>query len=156
MSRRKVALVLIGLAVIIPLFVFTIFPIRRELAWIDAVTGSTKHQTAWSFGYTTPPRLEKSALDEWAADRGRTLTYDWRLVAGTSKNIWGRSMGHGHGSAPPIYPLRREWMIRFVNQSSDDDLGAFVATMQSGSESEQEEAVAIASDVAIEALESGG
>jgi len=156
MTRHKVALGLSGLLVISPLIVFTMFPVKRELGWIDANSGTMKYQTAWTFGYTTHARIEPSALDEWATKNGALPSRDWRLVTGTWKNLWGRSMGYGHGSAPQIYPLRDEMMDLFVAHSEDDELAAFISIIKNGSDAEQEDAVDSAVDKAIEAIENGG
>lgn len=156
MPRRKIALAVAGVLVVFAPIVLTVAPVKRDLGWIDGGTGTMKFQTAWFFGYTTPARIEESALNQWADERSVAVVRDWHLVMGTSKNIWGRPVGFGHGSTPPIYPLRDDLLASFVDSCTDSELTSFVSILRSGSESEQDAAVASAMEKAVGALENGG
>jgi hypothetical protein len=122
------------------------------MGWIDAVTASRKHQTYVTFGFDmtplikTTPVIEPSPLATWLARQETGMTYDWRHVNGTLKTIWGKPVGFGHGSAPPIYFFPGDWLEHFVKSSSDEDLRHFVDVMRHGTEQEQETAVRTAVD----------
>lgn len=134
----------IGFVVVVLLHFATGVEMRREMPWVDAVTGSTKEQTRWYvFDYETTPVIQRSALEAWLADREGSMRHDWRNVAGTGKNILGRPMSRAHGRAPPVYALatKHEVIEVFVNNASVDEVAEFVRIMRMGSEDEQHAAV---------------
>lgn len=162
MSLRSIVITVVvvaGLAIL--LLSFTV-PVQREMGWIDAVTASEKHQTYLTFSFDmtplieTTPVIEPSPLADWLARREGGVTYDWRHVNGTLKTIWGKAVGFGHRSAPPIYLLRGDLLEYFVKSSSDKDLERFVDVMRHGTKQEQEAAVKAAVDKALAPMSRGG
>ena len=140
MARRRRCLMLA-----IP-FVFalvTLFaPSRREMGWIDAVSGSMKHQTQWLLSdwivFETRSVMERSALEEWIIEHEGIHRHDWRHVNGTRTTLWSREFGHDQ--APAIYQLRRV-LDDYVRLASDEEIAEFVRQMRTGTEAEQEAAV---------------
>jgi hypothetical protein len=139
MTRRWLLLILV--LVIVGVFLEPAVAVRREMGWVDALTGSTRHQTHWVFGFKGRAVVEPSALERWIVDRQGSHEHDWRNVQGTSKTLLGRSIGFSHGPAPPIYPLCGRMMDAFVCKATDDEIAEFVRVMRIGTEAEQEAAV---------------
>ena len=161
MTRRRIVktfAILVGLALLVLSFAV---PVQREMGWIDAVTASRKHQTYVTFGFDmrplmkTTPVIEPSPLADWLARREGQVDYDWRLVEGTLKTLWGTSVGHGHGPAPPILQFRL-FVEHFVKSASDEDLQRFVNVMRHGTQREQTAAIEAAVDKEIAARSRGG
>jgi hypothetical protein len=148
MSPRLAKLSLIGLAA--TMFAVAIasiaLPLKRQMQWVDAVSGSTKEQCIWRFGYNDPAVIQRTELADWIEAQEGTHTFDWRHVNGTWKTLWGTPRDFGHGPAPAIYSLQGPMMDSFVNRSSNDELREFVEIMRSGTKSEQYDAVFAAID----------
>ena len=162
MTRRRIAITVVVFAGLAILFLSFTVPVTREMGWIDAVTASTKHQTYVTFGFDmtplieTTPVIEPSPLADWLARQEGEVTYDWRHINGTMKTIWGKSVGCGHGAAPPIYFFPRDLLERFVKSSSDNDLRHFVDVMRHGTKQEQKAAVEAAVNKELGAMSRSG
>jgi hypothetical protein len=158
MSRRHIVITVGWIAGFVILLFSIGVPVQREMEWIDAVTGSWKHQTYVTFSFDmtplfkTTPVIEPSPLADWLARQAGGVTYDWRCMNGTLKTIWGTPVGFGHGRAPPIHQLRGELLRHFVQVSSDEDLRRFVDVMRHGTEQQQEATVKAATDTTLAAM----
>ena len=131
-----ISVAILGLAVVACPFV----GVREDTQWIDAVTGSTRRQTVWTFGITRGPSVGPSPLETRLRDKGIGWSADWRFVSETQRTLLGTAISRGCGIAPPIYQIR-SMLGEFVSVSSDDDLWEFVRVMQSGGDEEQRAAV---------------
>jgi hypothetical protein len=147
MSRRRTIFTVVLIAGLAIVYLSCTVPVTRQMGWIDAVTGSTKHQVYVTLGFDrkllgeSTPVIDVSPLAKWLERREGTLTYDWRHVEGTLRTIWGTSVGSGHGRAPPILEFPIERLDHFVKSSSDQELQRFVDIMRRGTRQEQEAAV---------------
>lgn len=128
-------------AVLLVLVLSDRFAIRTEMGWIDAVTGSSKDETRWIFGFISNPSFEQSELEKWLVRREGEIQHDWRSVKGTLKNVWGRKLGSAHGAAPAIYYLDHDFMKIFITESTDEQIAQFIHTMRYGTEDQQRLAV---------------
>ncbi len=135
----------------IALFVVSITPYGNTKSWIDAVSGSTKieKQSVWREPSVS---LKQSALRMWMENHGRNAEYRWTFLSSTSESVFGNTLEHGCGNAPPIHELRAALAI-YVANASDKELTEFVDAMEGDSKSRQEAAVAKACEDALRALE---
>ena len=140
-----VVVVLAALLVATPVYV------RQDLGWIDAISGSQKSQTVWRDGASPPPVVSDSLLAERYRRLGLQWEPDWRNVKGTYRNVLGRSVGSGHGSAPEIYSLAlsRDLQRSYLTVASDADVREFFRIMSSGTDAEKRAAVEAACDKAL-------
>jgi hypothetical protein len=94
--------------------------------------------------------------DSLLAERYRKLGLqwepDWRNVKGTYLNMFGRNVGHAHGSAPEIYSfaLNQDLQRSYLAASSDTDVCEFFHVMSSGTEDEKRAAVEAACNKALD------
>lgn len=152
MSRRRIPITIAFVVGFVLLLLSFIIPVKREMGWVDAITGSTKEQTYVTFGFDMTPLVETipiinpSPLAKWLMRQEGDFKYEWRHVNGTLKTIWGKPVGFGHGSAPPIYFFSGDLLEQFVKSSSDEELKHFVEIMRHGTKQEQEAAVEAATD----------
>jgi hypothetical protein len=159
-NRSITVAVILAIGLVVLLLSFAT-PVHEEMGWTDAVTGSTKRQTYVTSGFDMPPLMkttpiiEPSPLAEWLARQEGPVTYDWRLVGGTLKTIWGKPVGHECGAAQPIFLLRC-FLDQLVKSSSDKELRRFVGVMRHGTRQEQEAAVKAAVDKVLAAESRGG
>ena len=149
MSRRRILKIVGVAAVIVLLLLSFVFPVKRQMAWMDVVTGATKHQTQWVFGLESSPTIEPSPLSKWLVREEGAIQYVWQYTHGPSETIWGRPVSFACGRAPPIYPLHGDLGEDFVRASSEEELRRFVKIMREGSVAEQQAAVDAAARVAL-------
>ena len=128
--------------------------VRQDLGWVDAVSGSRKAQTAWRFGWSAGPVVSDSPLAARYRRLGLRWEPDWRNVQGTYVDAFGRSVGHAHGQAPPVYTLALDLPLQesFLRASSDEEVRTFFRTLTSGTEVEQKAAVEAACEKALNSL----
>lgn len=78
---------------------------------------------------------------------GLSWTPDWQNIRGTLVNIWGRSVGHGHGTAPQMYSLSSiELQQRYVDIATDDEILTLFRLMSRGTNDEQKVAIDAAAE----------
>jgi hypothetical protein len=126
------------------------FPVRSDRIWIDPITGSMRGRTDWLF-FSTPPRLEPSAIERWIIKHEGRYDPDWHMLTRAEKNVLGRTVARGCAAAPAIYPLHAgDLNDRYVSTATDSDIGEFVRVMKEGTGSERERAVEAACKGTIE------
>src|SRR4051812_39661332 len=101
-SRRLVVTVVVGLAAVVLVAAALTTPVREDLGWMDALSGTYQTQTVWLSRYPTTPVVTPSPIELRLRKIGVTWRPDWRNVKGTSRDLLGRRLGREHGSAPPI------------------------------------------------------
>ena len=130
--------------------------VRRDLGWVDSVSGSHKSQTVWRFGGPSTLVVSDTPLAERYRKLGLRWEADWRNVQGTSVSLFGRVLGRGHGPAPEIYRFKDPNLQRwYLAAASDDDVRALFRVMSGGTEAEQKAAVDAACERAFNAVEAG-
>ncbi len=125
--------------------------VRQDLGWIDSISGSRKSQTVWRLGRSSSPVVSESLLAARYRKLGLQWEPDWRNVKGTYVDIFGRSVGSAHGSAPEIYSFNSDLQEWFLAASSDDEVRVFFRVISSGSDAEQKAAVEAAGEKALNA-----
>jgi len=143
--------ILAAIVVLAALVVPTPLYVRQDLGWIDAISGSQKSQTVWRVGETSPPIVSDSLLAERYRTLGLKWEPDWRDVRGTYLNVFGRSVGRAHGSAPEIYnfAFSQDLQRSYLAASSDAELHKFFRIMSTGTEAEKKVAVETACNKAL-------
>ena len=142
---RSLLLAVAGLGL---LFASWMFDARHDRGWIDPVTGSMKRQTTW-FGIGSPI-VERSAIEKWIVRRDGHYVNQWKFLHDTSKSLFGIPICFGCGRAPEIYSLSAgEFNDRFVARATDQEIGDFVAVMETGSSDQKLKAVEAATKKAL-------
>lgn len=147
---KKVLIIFAVLTVAAVIFIPISSNYRRDLGWVDSISGSRKSQTVWQSGKETTPVIVDSPLAEKYRELGLIWQPDWKNIRGTSYDVFGRVTGHGHGSAPEIYPLEFGLQKLFIAASSDDEIRIFFRIMSSDSETDRKAAVDCACQKALE------
>lgn len=123
---------------------------RRELDWVDAVSGSRRSQTQWWFGWSAGPVTSESPLAARYRKLGLAWEPDWRNVRGDTLDVFGRCIERSHGPAPEIYtmadPQLQEW---YLAAASDDEVRELFRVLSTGTKAEKEHAVDAAGDKAL-------
>ena len=115
---------------------------------MDAVTGSMTWKTTWIFGIPSAPRVDVSPLERRLLRMGAPWTPQPTFIHDKYIDVFGRVRGWGCGKAPPIYelvPLQQD----FVAWSTDEEILAFVHTMEGGTETERRAAIQAAGEKAL-------
>lgn len=121
-------------------------PLRSSTYRMDAVTGSTQSQTTWLSFIKFQPRIGPTALETRLNKIGFSWKRDWRFLSEVDGSLL--SSSHACAKAPPIYEMT-PIMNDFVANSSDNQVREFARIMQSGTEVEQNAAVAAAEGRAL-------
>src|SRR5215216_377024 len=77
--RALLVLTILAALVLVPTPIY----VRRDLGWIDAISGSQKSQTVWRIGWSSPPVVSDSPLAQRYRKLGLQWEPDWRNVRGT-------------------------------------------------------------------------
>ena len=117
-----------------------IVSIRVHVCWCDSVTGSIKSQTCWPLGITTGAKVEASPLETRLHSIGYQWVPSWKFCYKTHETLWGKPTWF-EDRFPPILELRPV-LEQFVNSSSSDELRQFADIMQTGTDAEQDAAIA--------------
>lgn len=123
---------------------------RTTTVEVDAVSGQVRKSNLWAGGRRSMS-VESSELSDRYRALGVAWTPDWRTINVNEYNILGNATSRGCSTAPQIYHLRPV-LAAFASASSAEQLREFVKVMQSGSESEQRNAVDQACDRGLSAL----
>jgi hypothetical protein len=141
-SRRTWPARVFGTAILVALL--TIFiptpTVRQVESSMDAVTGSMTWKTTWIFGIPSTPRVDVSPLERRLVRMGAAWTPRRAFLHNTYIDLFDRPRGWECGEAPPIHTLA-PLLQDFVAASTDEEVVAFVRTMESGSDDEQRAAV---------------
>lgn len=135
---RKIGIVAAGLVLLLALVSGVV---RQEVREFEAVTGSSKRQTAWSvwgIGLSRRTQMYPSLLEERLRRSRIAWTPEWRRSAIVEQSIWGkgsRSRYYGWSYVRPIH------FREFLDGATDDEVRAYVRAMESGSLEQQEEAM---------------
>ncbi len=147
---RGVLLLTVGLLLL--LSAVPAFPAKHVVSRVDAVTGTMSWQTTWTFGLTSPPRVNVSPLEARLKRGGIPWTPRWSCLHDNDYDLFGHRLSCGCGTAPPVYTLQ-PCSAEFAKASTDAELREFVRVMQSGTDAEQEAAVQAACDKALKEMD---
>jgi hypothetical protein len=158
-ARRRPAKRLViaaGLAAVAAaVFFLAGFQVCRDWAFICEHTGSRKGHREWFFGGRSGDWYEESKLETFVKARPGGVEHRWTSYAGTGKNIFGRSLLHGHGMPGPILQLRMEWLDAYVEHLDDGEKMRLYELFKSGDNEAIEKEVRKAFDLVLEACRQG-
>jgi hypothetical protein len=135
MTKRAKILALTGaVLVLLTGLVFLVpFVAYRNWAFICENTGSHKGHTDWFFGAETKHWYAASPLEIFLKTNAPTeLRHKWTSYAGTSYDIYGIKVLHGHGRPGPILQFRTNEMAEWFATIDDREKRAFYDLLVSG------------------------
>jgi hypothetical protein len=108
---------------------------RREM---DQITGSTREQTLWNFGFKTVSDVQVSPLEVRLKKMGIQSAANWQWYGTTEWSMLGST--RACGSVPAIYRLLSLMQV-VVDASTDSEIRDLVRVLQSGTDAQQKAAV---------------
>ena len=118
----------ITLAILLP-----VVPVCRDWAFVDRATGSRQGYREWFFGWRTGEWHRQTALEDFVRrDRPAGLQQDWVSYAGTGRNVFGRSLVHGHGRPGPILGLSPDLIDDYCRTASEGEKRRLLEVFASG------------------------
>ena len=116
-------------------------PVRQDLRWVDARSGTEKRQSVWLFFVRTGLKVEQSAVDRRLRAMGAAWEPDWCFLNDTSRNAIGRPIRFACGvPSPRIYDMHMLQQA-FCDVATDDEVRTLHRTMSDGTDDQRKAAV---------------
>ena len=132
--RTRRTLIVSGLIILVTLaLLLPVVPVCRDWAFVDRATGSRRGYREWCFGWRTAEWYRRTALEDFLrSDRPDGFRQDWVSYAGTGRNIFGGSLGHGHGRPGPILGLGPDLIDDYCRSASEAEKRRLLEVFASG------------------------